>query len=295
MARNSEKNYGQLNRLWLKNQGALDKEKRRPRLNELHTAEAVREVLPAILDEIDHSIKQSQCISYTDKKVEEYKERVVHLEREYKAHLRKIKALDLENPSLSVRHQPYQRQRPSAKPLPDDNTSETWTPIATPLLEKEDCKPVHCVPEARDEDQYYNFLEEVNIDMLNKPLEFQEYDDSKDIMSKSVQDILTSDDALERHERLTSIFSRILPKGDESDVFIPTELGYSSQKSFEDVKKIDSDRPSGKPPDDGGTKKEETKEKNVVQTTDGVEVVKNLPACLRSISTDYGSSSSDED
>jgi len=93
MARNKEKQLGLLNRLHLHQQQLVQEKKnpRRPPLCDLHCAGEIRQWMPHILNEMDFCLKQAQVPCYTDAHVQEYRDKVEVLQREYKKHMRKLK------------------------------------------------------------------------------------------------------------------------------------------------------------------------------------------------------------
>ncbi|XP_075688193.1 uncharacterized protein LOC142657028 [Rhinoderma darwinii] len=98
MARNEEKQLGRLNRLWLqkeKEEGRVrDISGARPRLAALHTAAAVRRWIPSIKTEMEYYLEQSQLIHYSDRKIEEFQEKLEALKKEYQSYLWKLRRLD---------------------------------------------------------------------------------------------------------------------------------------------------------------------------------------------------------
>ncbi|KAL3867817.1 hypothetical protein ACJMK2_040664 [Sinanodonta woodiana] len=96
MARNEEKQFGRLNRLYLEKekQEYLKKHPQRPKLNSLNSADEIKKWLPSIKTDIDFCLKQSQVACYPDTKIKEYSQKIESLSREYKAFLRKHKQLD---------------------------------------------------------------------------------------------------------------------------------------------------------------------------------------------------------
>ncbi|KAK3592043.1 hypothetical protein CHS0354_019298 [Potamilus streckersoni] len=101
MARNEEKQFGRLNRLYLEKekQEFLKKHPPRPKLISLNSAEEIKKWLPSIKTDIDFCLKQSQVVCYPNTKIEEFSLRIESLSREYKFFLRKLKQLD---PSVDI-------------------------------------------------------------------------------------------------------------------------------------------------------------------------------------------------
>ncbi|XP_075472128.1 uncharacterized protein LOC142503567 [Ascaphus truei] len=98
MARNEEKQQGRLNRLWLhkeKEAGHIKEGFRdRPRLSALHTAAGVKKWIPSIKKEIEYYLEQSQLAHYSERKIQEFQEKIETLSREYQSHLWKLRKLD---------------------------------------------------------------------------------------------------------------------------------------------------------------------------------------------------------
>ncbi|VDH89964.1 uncharacterized protein LOC143072271 [Mytilus galloprovincialis] len=96
MARNEEKQLGRLNRLLLKQQKDEQQKKnpKRPRLDEINTAEDIRYWIPSIKDDIDFCLKQSQVPCYPEAKIKEFNLKIDHLQRQYKAFVWKLRKLD---------------------------------------------------------------------------------------------------------------------------------------------------------------------------------------------------------
>eukprot|EP00026_Physarum_polycephalum_P003734 Phypoly_transcript_03748.p2 GENE.Phypoly_transcript_03748~~Phypoly_transcript_03748.p2 ORF type:complete len:356 (-),score=58.69 Phypoly_transcript_03748:106-1173(-) len=97
MARNEEKNYTILNRLYLENQAKLSKDKKpeRPNLNTLTTAAEVKKWIPGIKWEINFCLHHLSGIrNYPDYKIREFQERLEQLKVEYKRWVKRTLELD---------------------------------------------------------------------------------------------------------------------------------------------------------------------------------------------------------
>ncbi|XP_073400682.1 uncharacterized protein [Dendrobates tinctorius] len=98
MARNEEKQQGRLNRLWLQKEKAEGRVRdltcKRPRLAALHTAAEIRRWIPSIKSDMEYYLEQSQLIHYSDRKIEEFQEKLETLKKEYQSHLWKLRRLD---------------------------------------------------------------------------------------------------------------------------------------------------------------------------------------------------------
>ncbi|KAM9435473.1 uncharacterized protein Hap1MRO34_001599 [Clarias gariepinus] len=119
MARNEEKQFGKLNRLWLqkeRKEGRIkDVHESRPKLATLNSVAAVKKWIPSIKKEIEYYLQQSQLSHYPERKIAEFQQRIDQLEKEYKAYLNKLHLLD-----PSCKHQPwspraYTKRRPDSK------------------------------------------------------------------------------------------------------------------------------------------------------------------------------------
>ncbi|KFM65886.1 hypothetical protein X975_18859, partial [Stegodyphus mimosarum] len=137
MARNEEKHFGRLNRLLLiKEKEEYEKaHPKRPRLEVLETAEEVQKWLPSIKEDIDFYLKKSQVTCYSDQQVEECRLKVVKLEKEFKAFVRKLKQLTPGTlHSIPWTNRPYKRKKTD---VVDDTPNKEFAPIPTPILEGE--------------------------------------------------------------------------------------------------------------------------------------------------------------
>ncbi|KAK7133353.1 hypothetical protein R3I94_015280 [Phoxinus phoxinus] len=119
MARNEEKQFGRLNRLWLqkeREEGRIkDVNVSRPKLASLNSVAAVTKWIPSIKKEIEYYLQQSQLSHYPERKIDEFRLHIEGLEREYKRYLKKLRTLD-----PSCKHKPWEpraytkrRQEPS--------------------------------------------------------------------------------------------------------------------------------------------------------------------------------------
>eukprot|EP00112_Aurelia_sp_Birch-Aquarium-sp1_P006977 Seg1762.3 transcript_id=Seg1762.3/GoldUCD/mRNA.D3Y31 product="Dedicator of cytokinesis protein 7" protein_id=Seg1762.3/GoldUCD/D3Y31 len=114
MARNCEKHFVGLNRVFLEEQWKKDKEKKRPHLNALNTVAAVKEWIPSIKKEMNYCLQQLSGVrkhDYADSKIKEFEERVQYLEREHKRFVRKVFQLDPTTKGVPWEARPYTRKR----------------------------------------------------------------------------------------------------------------------------------------------------------------------------------------
>ncbi|XP_076353477.1 uncharacterized protein LOC143248711 isoform X1 [Tachypleus tridentatus] len=167
MARNEEKHFARLNRLLLERENEERKRRnpKRPRLEHLHTVDEIKMWLPYIKRDIDICLKQSQVICYPESRVHQYQDKVVKLEREYKAFVRKIKQLDpgLTTTPWTVRgYQGKAECEETGRKCEEDIqiANKEFVPIKTPLLDT--------LPSSEPEPP----LSCVNPYFLDKPLEF---------------------------------------------------------------------------------------------------------------------------
>ncbi|TRZ03946.1 hypothetical protein DNTS_029289 [Danionella cerebrum] len=118
MARNEEKQLGKLNRLWLqkeKDEGRIrDVHEPRPKLVTLNSVASVKKWIPGIKREIEYYLQQSQLPHYPERKIEEFRQRIDELEREYKRYAKKLRSLD-----PTCKHKPwepraYTKRRPES-------------------------------------------------------------------------------------------------------------------------------------------------------------------------------------
>ncbi|XP_054710946.1 uncharacterized protein LOC129220539 [Uloborus diversus] len=135
MARNHEKHYGRLNRLFLlKEKEEFEKANpTRPKLDLLNTPEEIQKWIPSIKKDIDFYLKKSKVTCYSDQQIEDCNLKIVQLEKEFKAFIRKIKkltpgVLDV----IPWTSRPYKRKKLDC--LEEAEPQKEFTPIATPLL-----------------------------------------------------------------------------------------------------------------------------------------------------------------
>ncbi|XP_063283303.1 uncharacterized protein LOC134568586 isoform X2 [Pelobates fuscus] len=95
MARNEEKQLGKLNRLWLqkeREEGRIrDVNHSRPRLSALNTASNVKKWIPSIKSEINYYLEQSQLSHYSERKIQEFQDKIETLRKEYQSFLWKLR------------------------------------------------------------------------------------------------------------------------------------------------------------------------------------------------------------
>ncbi|KAJ1525402.1 hypothetical protein ONE63_010217 [Megalurothrips usitatus] len=108
MARNYEKNFGKLNRLWLE-KGTVSKEKR-PKLSCLKTTKEISYWIPSIKQELDCFLKQTEVPCYTETKIGECRKHIMSLEAEYKAFVRKLHQLDSSLKATPWTPRPYEKR-----------------------------------------------------------------------------------------------------------------------------------------------------------------------------------------
>lgn len=97
MARNCEKHFVGLNRVFLNEQWKREEERTRPLLHTLTTAAEVRKWIPSIKKDMDYCLRQlsgARKHDYQEKKLVEFEQRVVQLEREHKRFVDKVFQLD---------------------------------------------------------------------------------------------------------------------------------------------------------------------------------------------------------
>ncbi|XP_030062548.1 uncharacterized protein LOC115472412 [Microcaecilia unicolor] len=140
MARNQEKQYGRLNRLWLQKQredGHLkDACQKRPKLSTLNSAADVKKWIPSIKNEIEYYLEQSQLCHYSDRKIQEFQEHIEKLKKEYQSYLWRLRSLDPSCKEHPWKPRGYTRKRAAeAMPAcrqPGDCTSAKL--LCTPVL-----------------------------------------------------------------------------------------------------------------------------------------------------------------
>lgn len=126
MARNCEKHFVGLNRVHLEKQWKREEELTRPPLHTLTTAAEVRKWIPSIKKEMDYCLRQlggARKHDYQEKKLQEFEERVKHLEREHKRFVAKVFELDPTQQGIPWEAKSYVSKRKIEK----TSTSETNT------------------------------------------------------------------------------------------------------------------------------------------------------------------------
>nr|XP_033771167.1 uncharacterized protein LOC117346050 isoform X2 [Geotrypetes seraphini] len=140
MARNEEKQYGRLNRLWLKKQredGHLkDVHQKRPKLSALNSAADVKKWIPSIKNEIEYYLEQSQLCHYSDRKIQEFQEHIEKLRKEYQSYLWRLRSLDPSCKEHPWKPRGYTRKRAATEVMsacsqPDGTTAKL---LCTPVL-----------------------------------------------------------------------------------------------------------------------------------------------------------------
>nr|XP_020487543.1 uncharacterized protein LOC109982587 isoform X1 [Labrus bergylta] len=130
MARNSEKQQGRLNRLWLqreREEGRLrEVPERRPRLSALNSASSVKKWIPSIKSEIEYYLQQSQLSHYPERKIAQFQQHIDSLEKEYKSFMSKLRVLD-----PTCKHSPW---TPRAYHKRRADPSGTSSSVKTPRL-----------------------------------------------------------------------------------------------------------------------------------------------------------------
>lgn len=96
MARNEEKQFGQLNRLHLQKQKdeELKRNPRRPKLHMLESAEMIRKWLPSITRDLDFQCKQLAVPCYPEYVVDNINKQISALKSEYHAFVNKLRSLE---------------------------------------------------------------------------------------------------------------------------------------------------------------------------------------------------------
>ncbi|XP_065069674.1 uncharacterized protein LOC135694742 isoform X2 [Rhopilema esculentum] len=113
MARNCEKHFVGLNRIFLEEQWKKDKERKRPYLQSLNTGAEIKKWIPSIKRELNYCLQQlsgARGHDYTDAKIKEFEERVQYLEREHKRFIQKLRQLDPSSSGVPWEARPYKRK-----------------------------------------------------------------------------------------------------------------------------------------------------------------------------------------
>lgn len=141
MARNCEKHFVGLNRVFLDEQWKRDEERKRPSLNRLTTAEEVRKWIPSIKKDIDYYLRQlsgARKHDYTETKLKEFEEKVEQLERDHKRFVNKVYQLDPAQKSKGV---PWEAKAyVSKRKLEKETSSATDSSSVTSSSSSSSCK-----------------------------------------------------------------------------------------------------------------------------------------------------------
>ncbi|XP_072275458.1 uncharacterized protein [Pyxicephalus adspersus] len=141
MARNEEKQLGRLNRLWLQREREEGRVKdvcgSRPKLGALHTATDVKKWIPSIKQEIEYYLEQSQLSQYSERKIEEFQEKIEALKKEYQSYLWKLRRLDPSCKEHPWKPRGYTRKRNADGKVPswvETDESTGGKILVTPVL-----------------------------------------------------------------------------------------------------------------------------------------------------------------
>ncbi|XP_075040102.1 uncharacterized protein LOC142099996 [Mixophyes fleayi] len=141
MARNQEKQLSKLNRLWLQREREEGRVKEihnnRPRLSALNTASDVKKWIPSIKSEIEYYLEQSHLIHYSERKIQEFQEKIEALKKEYQSHVWKLRRLDPSCKDHPWKPRGYTRKRAADGKVPSWMESGEHTRgklLCTPVL-----------------------------------------------------------------------------------------------------------------------------------------------------------------
>ncbi|XP_031561139.1 uncharacterized protein LOC116297117 [Actinia tenebrosa] len=134
MARNCEKKFVGLNRIFLEKQRKeeLERNPKRPSLYKLHSASEVKKWIPSIKREMDYNLQQlsgARQHKYPDHKIQEFQENVERLEKEYKSFVKKVFELDPSTTGIPWQPRGYVSKR-----------KQTGSP--NPVVPKKICTPI---------------------------------------------------------------------------------------------------------------------------------------------------------
>ncbi|KAM4021913.1 uncharacterized protein ACNLHF_027222 [Anomaloglossus baeobatrachus] len=159
MARNEEKQQGRLNRLWLQKEKAeglvRDVTVKRPRLGALHTAAEVRRWIPSIKSDMEYYLEQSQLIHYSDRKIQEFQERLDALKKEYQSYLWKLRRLDPSCKKHLWKPRGYTRKRTMDGKVPSwlKTGERPGDALLSTIVLSEDIDKDLCDPEEEEDEQ----------------------------------------------------------------------------------------------------------------------------------------------
>ena len=141
MARNCEKHFVGLNRVFLEEQWNREKERTRPPLYALKTADEVRKWIPSITKEIDYCLRQlsgARKHDYPENKLNEFEERVEKLRKEHKRFVDKVFELDPTQQGTPWKERAYVSKRKTTPQTSESNsTAKKRKPIVLNILKKE--------------------------------------------------------------------------------------------------------------------------------------------------------------
>lgn len=133
MARNCEKHFVGLNRVFLEEQWKRDDELKRPPLHKLTTAAEVRKWIPSIKKEIDYYLRQlsgARKHDYPDLKLKEFEEKVNHLENQHKRFVNKVFQLDPNQKGIPWEAKAYSSKRKSNEiEIPKDQEASSSSTV----------------------------------------------------------------------------------------------------------------------------------------------------------------------
>ena len=142
MARNCEKHFVGLNRVFLEEQWKRDEERKRPPLHHLKTAAEVRKWMPTIQKDIEYYLRQlggARKHDYTETKLKEFEEKVAALEREHKRFVSKVFELD---PSQRAKGVPWAPKGYSSKrKLRETSSVSSSSPSPSPSQHQNETAP----------------------------------------------------------------------------------------------------------------------------------------------------------
>ena len=131
MARNCEKHFVGLNRVFLEEQWKREKELERPPLHKLKTAADVRKWIPSIKKDIEYYLRQlsgARKHDYPETKLKEFEEKVEALEKEHKKFVNKVFQLDPNQKGIPWEAKAYISKRKTSESSTSSSSITTDAP-----------------------------------------------------------------------------------------------------------------------------------------------------------------------
>uniref|UniRef100_H3A444 Si:dkey-86e18.1 n=2 Tax=Latimeria chalumnae TaxID=7897 RepID=H3A444_LATCH len=258
-ARNQEKHYGRLNRLWLQQERKVghlrDVHGNRPRLSTLNSAAEVKKWIPSIKNEIEYYLQQSQLSHYSERKIQEFQEHLKKLQKEYQSSLWKLRQLDPSHKEHPWKPRGYTKKRPVIEAAQTDPKTEEpgcVKRLCTPVLTNDRRKQneLNSDEELYEEETSQEYLREepnscatvyectkVDSAVQNKPLVFN----AKKMLPKCLGPIASNEAAVAKMNEMTNVLLSKLPN-------LQSQTGNKTTDSIGGMQKNQIKRPESMGP-----------------------------------------------